>query len=493
MKNFRKIGVFVQVLLLASALVSCGGGGNEGNSQPAVNDPVSGSNDNQDSEIGGLDSIIGIDTPDTSVDQETAGPTAGDSQVDSNNDSDGMHVDLVDTETPATVPELLFLSDLTETSFFPLVSVNRFGHLAVAGSEYTSGNFDPGRRLLVGNLSGLSVVLTEGESIPGVPRTQRVGNFEQISMADDGSVAALVALKGSSDEQAAVVYDTAGLRLVARTNAALTTLNTSSFELESISSVSKVGNAVLLSASVADRHNVIILDDGIGLTVLAESSRDPVLLLGDNMPALFDANCRIVLNGISHLADDGSVLYGSDFDFRCPHDSGLVRYRDGRHSSLVSEGESVPGVPESVFGKPDLIRIAPDGTSVVEVSVTRSSGPSVNSLWQFNPDDMAQLLVIQGETVESPEGQQVLTDREVDFRTFDWHPNGHYALSIRADDEQYVFAGEARQSLPYTNFDSVGASSAEFVLSTLSLVPAPFPASSFFDDLSAINVISDGR
>lgn len=198
------------------------------------------------------------------------------------------------------------------------------------------------------------------------------------------------------------------------------------------------------------------------------------------------------------------MLFTSDYDRDCSHDEGIVRYRDGFYSNLIAEGDAVPGVPVSTFGAPSLIRVADDGTSVVQVRVSRDStvqqqgvsefiaSETPVSLWQFSPSGEGRLMVVQGESVQTPDEQFFLTREEVDFRRLQWHENGFFSVIVRKDGEQYIFAGPVRDTLAYANFDSVGASSLEYVHSTLSPVP-DYPASTYYTGLDSQAVLPDGR
>ena len=144
---------------------------------------------------------------------------------------------------------------------------------------------------------------------------------------------------------------------------------------------------------------------------------------------------------------------------------------------------------------------------VIGVGVTRDQsvmqpgfGTSFGSatIWEYSVSSPPRLVLAQGESLQTPTAQYFLEGGVFNALTsnFTYGKDSQYVLraeDLGDGDETAIFVGLPRTETAYTAYESVGASSLEYRVGSLDILPVPFTEDNYFTGLAALRVSGDGQ
>ena len=281
--------------------------------------------------------------------------------------------------------------------------------------------------------------------------------------------------------------------------------NAAGGQITGFSSPQKMSTGVAVEVNFGFGNTLLGWWDGVKFNAIAGTSE-----IADAVVTIKGVECRILLapdvdGGLGgpnfEVTEQDHVVFAVSFQQECPYRNGIARFESGNYRIIVANGLPVPGLTDTSFGASSLLKIDPDGTVALRSHVSRNSDVEqrgvrsdlARSFWQVSLDGNYKLLAAQGETFETNENTYVVDPLAVFGGAIRWVSTGYYGWREEFDSETALFIGRAIDDLPYANFDTVGASTLKYRLGTLDVVPAPFGASSFHDELRSFHLLDDGR
>ena len=540
-------------LMLAIGLGACGGGGGGGAAAP-VNAPGDVS--------GGQGDGIGVDNPPLVTGPGTDAPATGDPNVNDDmpvapdngtpggtvgepvdgdatpppplSQDGGARFVLVD-ETPAPGAGGRELRSFNTRS----VRVNRSG-----GLMFEAGIDDRETRgLWGGTLDAPRLLLESGMQVNGFPATLRLQSLQSNSarLAEDGAVAVIAGLGGSRSASAVLLSTDEGMTPVLRTDqgASIDGQDASFAGFRQVEH--EAGHvAVIVDESTRLGTSLVLRDDsGISLVAPAGSASNSART---ELAPLQPDGCRLMLSGSDStqtfhdyaVRGDGSVVFeasvrveagassnvavcpdrfrasvsdressfenrpGSNFD-------AIVVYRDGEYTRLVSRGDPVPGMENTVFLNLDLVRTLDDGSILVnalvnDITVEREAR---RSIWIFREGAPPRLVLLSGERFDAAATSQRFTlslgnaFRLDGLTRLDVSGDGSTAFvgsaeAANGDEFEWLLAGQAHAMQPHTSLAAPGDSALQPVLVTGQPAPPEFPDSAFWSNIGQARLLPGG-
>jgi len=554
---FHNIGLRIAICLIIATVVSaCGGGGSENSplpiqdtsdmsdQGPVIQMPNSNSSEVDPSDTDDL--VIVSDTgatgnepaePIESADNSESSVAPEDSLIQGGL-AEGVIVAAEDGQAPGISGEAI--SRLRNS-----VLVTDNGSVLFAGA-LDFGNSD--EVLWGGTIEEPQLLLRTGMAIEGFPPSVRLESFNdrEKHLSRDGSASVLATLGGARSVNAVLRSSESGMVPVFRSDEPLS-VEEQNLSFDSFRRVRHYGqNVAVVATQSFDELALMLSSNGTyhyiapGGTFTDQRNSGRIFLA-----PLQSDGCRITFRSISSgtqdsanfaVRIDGSVVFeghvrveaGAEQNVAvCPDrartitNSRSVRdqtaggsgffetiasYRSGEYQRIVSVGDPVPGMANTVFTAVSLVRVLDDGSILVSAELNDFTVERRErmSLWIFSESNQPRLVMLDGEMAESSVLNDVYTfsvsspDRFGAFDGVDVLDDGSSLAVVtfensNGDFSTWINSGKAHPGQPYVDLESVGSSPLQPVLGTG--YPAPpneFAESAFWSSIGRAQLLTEG-
>lgn len=521
----------------------------DGDSSDATNEDTTGGGESEDT-----DDTSGSSTNDTGTGQEQDDQTGESDESDSTTDNTGSFQGingraLIIAARGESAPGLTdeTLGSLNADSF----QVNDSGDIVfqsgirVPGVSLGDGIAYSG--LWSGKLEAPKLVVKTGDAFPGFPATMRVASVQSRSahLGSDGSVSAIFSMDGSSTANAVLSSDDTGMEAVLRSDISLE-IDGNQVIYGGYKQVKHDGGTLAVEVSEGTLQSSLIARTEADFTLVAPGSRSFDTVRIESAP-LQDDGCRLLLKRGSSSADlsryfvrkDGSIIFEAEVfvesgailnEAICPHRFrtvsntasslrdmtvgngflSIARYDNGSYKRLISEGDSVPGMSDTVFRDVSLLRTLDDGSVLVHASLKTLDSPRLESgsgsIWQFKDDQPAKLLMLNGEQFDF---SATNSSYEISIRGVGQY-NSVGVLRSSANDQfvylnqantrsnldddvpRWILSGVSHPGQPYSSLDALGATPLKPVIVTGSPAPDNYTDSSYWSSIYHVEALPEG-
>ncbi|HHJ18455.1 MAG TPA: hypothetical protein ENJ84_01275 [Gammaproteobacteria bacterium] len=383
--------------------------------------------------------------------------------------------------------------------------INAAGQVAFTG-EYASGNQKP-NGVWTGSVENPGLLFSTGSTISGLPNNERYGETEFFNLASDGSIAQVVKLTGPLENTALVVTSGNTQKILAESGDTLAGLS-KDLTIGRFKNISHSNDATAVQLDIKYRS-------GIGVTnglwvyandafqVVAESFDRKV----DSAPEV-ENTCRVFTSTSSSDRPNFRMLDNATLIFQatvrnystgpCVKGNAIVRYNASteEYSTIVKQGDIVPGAPASTFSDVELIDVTPNGTVYIASDLhTPTAGFRPDrkwSYWAFPKSGAARLIALEGEATEVGNEARVFSGNSQSLQMND---SGQVAFRTDFGDKKLatLFGGFGHTGQPHSVITSPGASALNYALDRTATLPAPFKSSEFFSKLGVPSVDTKGH
>jgi hypothetical protein len=378
-------------------------------------------------------------------------------------------------------------------------SVNSTGQFVIVGSYKSKGeNFNA---IWAGTVEEPKLLFSTGHHIEGTVHNERYDHTLRTSLASDGSVAQVVKLIGSPQNEALVISSSEGQKAIIQTGD----------RLQGLTDEKTVGNITSISHSRAGTsfvsNDTLWLYQEGAFTAIADT---------DTPAPTIDNNCGYsfaddpLVSGV--VLDSGSLFfnghvteYSSYGGCAATIRSAIVKYTGGSYQLVISDEQVVPGAAGSTFYFPRLFGVTDNGTLLVHSTLkTPAEGIIYGqwSLWAFPTSGSApNLIALEGEEVQgeitkhttiSPFWENLNYNSSGDYALLTWVPV-EGGINYWTREQSSIFSGKAHTSQPHGSIISPGPSSLENIADKATILPTPFKNSEYFSALGRPSVDSNGH
>ena len=512
---YRVVWQLLNILFVFTFVSACGGGGGGGSDPSVLNEQEQEQVTNETQSINQTDTESdtspGTTIPETEqIDNSGVTGVVGDEGVSS-----------VDNTTTEQFPLSENISDSPElnikiwSSIDSVTGIQPFSYdINADGTIGGIGRLNQDDVLFVGGLDSYTPIIRTGDSLPGDRPNTIVAEFdnEKTHLGPGGNVVSVVRLEGAQPGFSLISASENGVKVIAKSGDEITPSNGQSFEVDFFvdTAVDQNGD-VLFSVKGPQLNDRILLHSSDSLfTIIAESGTG--YLDAEAKPKTVSNGCDISFstNNIGFSAtgpstfpsgimmNDGTILFSAALGgTSCRPGSQMISFRDGAYETLDARIDEVLDVVGRKSRFLSLLGITADNRLLLsgEAYSDVFSVPSVDVVWDLSFGKTAQLLFLEGESVQSPDEQYVIdaTDfnglirNDISFNT-----TGQYSLQIQLENEESIFVGLPRSELAYSDLGLVGESSFEYRVGTAVLLPSPYTEDEFFYSIEPLSVLNNG-
>jgi len=394
--------------------------------------------------------------------------------------------------------------------------------------------FGGGNSLWGGSLFNPQLLIEPDVMVDGFAANVRSSSVLKASLSSNGEIAAVLQLEGASAEGAILHFLPDQLPVtIARTSESLTIAD-NTLTLNSMDAVDVESGTVAFSAQFASFQSVLLKSEGDVVSVVAPeaASRNAAALelaprLSDGCIVLFEPGDQFGVEDDSSfaVAPDGSIVFNAvntieegavSNDAFCPQrfaqlnptDSfstnrvddrfgSVVRYTtNGEYQRLATRGDQVPGM-NAGFNSVSLVSVLDDSSVVIRAELlSYNNNDRSDSLWVYDNDNNPRLIAIEGESVELNGG-----NLELDVNRFSAFLSIENSESIAltqtenrfsSNEQSTILTGAAHIEQPYTDLESLGASSLQLAVTQGSAAPEGYPDSAFFSGVGSVTAKPSG-
>ena len=434
----------------------------------------------------------------TESNEEPGSPTADDedpNESDSTLDNDSSDNSPVDTDQPRVL--LAIGTQAPGTSDGILSAVNEIvvsdnGIIAFSG-QFTIGS-ERINAVWYGPIDEPSLLIQSSDGFIDAPQSVRFESASNLQLTSNDTLGFFANLSGSETRDGYAITTESGVSLlfVPGVTSAVDFAGT-------IQIADRVTDASLSDAGVALRMRsdekefiAILAADGT-TTYVAESVG--FIETAPSQQRFTGSSCpfEIPSTGGQDLfvyLDNGELILEVSEDTergeldQCGGGLAIVRFSNDLFTEVIGQSDLLPGSNSSVTSLGTSTRIVGSnqaGDIIVRTGTTLVDNERVESLWRFTRTGSADLIAIEGESIQ-------LTTRAGEFESF--LPDqiaffsDQFAVTSSVANTSGLFAGTIRQGQPHENLALPGASALNVIVAEDGLSPSGFSESVFFSGIS---------
>ena len=482
--------------IIAIVLTGCGGSSNT-NTEDIVDDldneidaPIGGDSDASDSEgvpePSNEPESPDIDAPDIDVGE----PSVGDITVDEDTPDISVGTDqprvllAIGTQAPGTTDGIL--SAVNE------IVVSDNGIIAFSG-QFTVGS-ERISAVWYGPIDEPSLLIQSSDGFIDASPSVRFESASNLQLTSNDTLGFFASLSGSETRDGYAITTESGVSLLfvpGVTSAVDFAGTTQIADRVTDASLSDAGVALRMRSDEKEFIAILAVDGSttyIAETVgFIETAPSQQRFTGSNcpfeIPSTGGQDLFVYLDNGELILEVSEDTERGELD-QCGGGLAIVRFSNGLFTEIIGQSDLLPGSNSSVTSLGTGTRIVGSnqaGDIIVRTGTTLVDNERVESLWRFSRSGDADLIAIEGESIQlstrAGEFENFLPD-QISFLS------GQFAVTSRVANTSGLFAGTIRQGQPHENLALPGASALNVIIAEDGLSPSGFSESVFFSGIS---------